>query len=94
MAKAKEVQGMKHEREYFKLHLAGKFNTFGGLNEHMKMLMSQRGWRATKGSGRMKTTKQGGGAIVYRHMEDSECWHKDIRAVWNDINDKDIYTGL
>ena len=85
---------MKHEREYFKLHLAGKFNSYDGLTEHMKMLMSQRGWRKTKGSGRMKSIRKNMSVPGVRHMENSELWHNDIRAVWNDINDKDIYIGL
>lgn len=89
---------MKNGSEYFKLHLAGRFHTYDGLNEHMKMLMSQRGWRKTKGSGRMKQIKvktpDSGLFSVYRHMENSDLWHTDIRAVWEDINDEDIYIGL
>jgi len=89
---------MKHEREYFKLQLAGKFDTYDRLTEHMKMLMSQRGWRKTKGSGRMKQIKlkvpNMGLSEIYRHLENSDEWHTDIQLVWNDINDPEIYKGL
>jgi len=89
---------VKNGPEFMKLYLAGKFNSYSGLNEHMKMLMSQRGWRKTKGSGRMKQIKlkvAGTGlSEIYRHMENSDEWHADIQLVWHDINDKDIYKGL
>ena len=84
---------MKNGPEFLKHYLAGKFNSYDGLNEHMKMLMSQRGWRKTKGSGRMKSIRQDK-YTVNQHMENSELWHADIQLVWHDINDRDIYTGL